>query len=486
MGPAFKRPQAPAAGSYTATAMPAKTESAPVAWGAAQCFREAAGIQAEWWRLFHSPGLDRLMRMALARSRTLAAARAALNEAYENERSQAGALYYPKIDAKGAATRQKFSGASFGQPGAPGIIFNLFNASATVSYLFDIFGGSRRTVEALEAQIDYQRFQLEGAYVTLTANIVTTAVQEASADAQIRATREILAIQEDQLGIVRRQFRLGGASLPDVLSQKTQLAQTRATLPPLEKALSVARHQLAVLAGTLPANAGGLPEFRLDGLRLPRQLPVSLPSRLIRQRPDIRASEALLHAASAQIGVATANMLPQLTFTGSIGSETTKVEDLFGSNTSVWSLGMSLLQPVFHGGELTAKRRAAVAAYEQALAQYQETVLEAFQNVADALRALDRDAATLKAQAEAWAAARGTLDITQKQYRLGAVSYLALLNAQRQYQQTRIGLIQAQAARFADTAALFQALGGGWWNRAAAEGAQAMAGGKKPAERGRL
>ena len=462
VGPSFRRPEAPKAGSYTVAHLPAKTESAPVAGGAAQRFRMAEKIPVRWWRLFHSPGLDGLIRLGLARNPTLSAARAALDVAYENERSTAGALLYPAIDAKASASREKFSSAAFGQPSAPGIVFNLFNVSASVSYVFDLFGGARRSLEALEADVDYQRFLLEGAYVTLSANIVAAAVKEASLRAQLAATRQILATEQAGLRIMERQYALGGVSLPDVLAQKAQLAAVRAQLPPLEKAFSDVRHQLAVLAGTLPGNSGGLPEVDLDSLRLPRELPVSLPSRLVRQRPDIRASEALLHAASAQIGVATADMLPQITFTGGIGSETTEVHDLLGRNSSIWDLGISLLQPVFHGGELSARRRAAVYAYKQALAQYQETVLVAFQNVADALRAVDRDAAALRAQAGAWAAARESFLIARKQFRLGAVSYLSLLNAERQYRQATINLVLARAARLSDTAALFQALGGGW------------------------
>lgn len=467
VGPAFRRPPPPAVNAYTATALPEKTQSALVSGGSPQLFKLGENIPARWWTLFNSPALDRLEQTALTRNHTLAAAKEALNEADEIERSQEGALLYPKVDASASAERQKFSGAAFGQPGAPGIIFNLFNASASVSYIFDIFGGSRRQLEALEAQTDYQRFQFEGAYIALTANIVTTAVKEASLRARIAATAEILSDQQKQLKIVEKQLALGGVSRSDVLAQRTQVAQTRATLPPLEKELSQTRHQLNVLAGVLPGHPGAaqLPEFGLDGLALPKDLPVSLPSSLVRQRPDIRASEALLHGASAQIGVATASMLPEFTFKGSLGTETTRASDLFGKNTSIWNLGMSLLAPFFHGGELTEKRRAAISAYKQALAQYQETVLEAFQNVADVLRAIDRDAATLNAQTQAWAAARDSLDITRGQFRLGAVSYLQLLNAQRQYQQAQINLVQARAARFADTVALFQALGGGWWDR---------------------
>jgi len=251
----------------------------------------------------------------------------------------------------------------------------------------------------------------------------------------------------------------------DVLAQRAQLAQTQATLPALEKALAQTRHELAVLAGKLPSDAASLPEFNFEGLQLPQELPVSLPSSLVRQRPDIRASEALLHAASAQIGVATAAMYPQITLSGSIGWESSTTGDLFSSNAAIWSLTGGLLQPLFHGGELSAKRRAAVAAYDQADAQYRATVLLAFQNVADVLRALDADAQTLKAQSTAEAAAAETFDLTQKQFQLGAVNYLSLLNAERQHQEARINLVAAQAARFADTAALFQALGGGWWNR---------------------
>ena len=256
-----------------------------------------------------------------------------------------------------------------------------------------------------------------------------------------------------------------------MLTQQTQIAQTRATLPPLEKELSQTRHQLAVLAGRLPSEA--LPEFDLNELQLPQELPVSLPSSLVRQRPDIMASEALLHAASAQVGVATANLYPQITLTGSYGSEANTIGSMFSSSTMIWSLGAGLLQPIFRGGTLTAKRRAAIAAYDQAVAQYRGTVLLAFQNVADVLRALEADARTLRAQADAEAAAHDTLELTQKQFQLGAVSYLSLLNAERQYQQVRISLVQAQALRFADTAALFQALGGGWWNQRPREDAAA-------------
>ncbi len=469
-GPDFRRPAAPGVASFTTGALPAETAGAPVAGGQPQRFAPGQKIPAEWWALFRSEPLDRLIRQALADSPTLAAARAALREAQENRRAQFGALL-PRADANAAVERQKISGATFGQQGLDISAFTLYNASVSVSYALDLFGGTRRALEALQAQVDYQRFQLEGAWLALTANVVTTAVQEGALRAQIAATRDIVAAEEQQLDLVERQFRLGGASRPDVLAQQAQLAQTRATLPALEKQLAQSGHRLAVLAGRFPGDPGAVPEFDLEGLALPQELPVSLPSAVVRQRPDIRGAEELLHAASARIGVATANLYPQVTLTGGLGTETTRFRDLFGPGSSVWTLGAGVLQPLFRGGELTAKRRAAIAAYDQALAQYRETVLEAFLGVADVLRALEMDAKTLAAQADAEAAARASLELAREQFRLGAASYLALLNAERQHQQARIALIQARAVRFADTAALFQALGGGWWNREPATGA---------------
>ncbi len=463
VGPDFHRPAAPKTDGYTPTALPQQTVSAPGVGGAAQRFVAGQEIPAQWWTLFHSEALDKLIRQALADSPNLAAAQATLRQAQENARAQFGTLL-PSVDANLSAERQKFSAAEFGQPGSS--LFNLYNASVSVSYTLDVFGANRRQLEALRSQVDYEAYQLEAAYLTLTSNIVTTAVKEASLRAQLQATQDIVAALEKQLELVERRFELGAVPRSDVLTQRTALAQQRATLPPLEKQLAQTRHQLSVYVGQLPSQ-DGLPEFELEALQLPEQLPVSLPSSLVRQRPDIRASEALLHEASAQVGVATANLYPQITLTGAYGSVANQAGDLFSGGTSIWSLAAGLTQPLFRGGQLTAKRRAAIAGYDQAAAQYRETVLEAFQNVADTLRALETDARALRAQAEAEAMARDTRDLTQKQFELGAVSYLSLLTAQQQYQQTRISLVQAQATRYSDTAALFQALGGGWWNRPA-------------------
>lgn len=470
-GPDFRRPAAPATGSYTPGALAGETAAAPVGGGDSQRFVAGADIPSEWWALFRSEPLDRLIRQALADSPTLVAARATLRIAEEDRRAQFGALL-PSVTGGASAARQKASGASLGRAGAGSSTFTLYDASVNVSYALDLFGGTRRELEALQAQVDYQGFQLEGARLALTANLVTAAVREASLRAQLAATREIAAAEERQLDLVEQRFRLGGASRPDVLAQQAQLAQTRAGLPALERDLARTRHRLAVLAGRFPGDAGTVPEFDLDALELPRDLPVTLPSSLVRQRPDIRAAEEVLHAASARIGVATANLYPQVTLSGRVGSEAARLGDLFGAGSSVWALAAGALQPLFRGGELAAKRRGAIAAYDQAEANYREIVLLAFLDVADVLRALETGASSLKAQAEAEAAARSSLDLAREQFRLGAANYLSLLNAERQHQQARIGLVQARAARFSDTAALFQALGGGWGGREPGPGAR--------------
>jgi NodT family efflux transporter outer membrane factor (OMF) lipoprotein len=446
--------------------LPAKTVSihSVGASGNTQYFAASQDLQAQWWALYHCPALDELIRRGLANSPNLAAAQATLRQAKQNLYAQIGSSLLPSVNAQFTGERERFSASTFGAQQSSANIFNLFNASVNVSYTFDIFGGARREIEALQAQVDYQRFEWEAAYLTLTSNIVTTAVTAASIQAQIDATRSLVRSQEAQLTIVKKQFNLGGVSGSDVLSQETQVAQTRALLPPLEQRLVQTRNALAVLVGAFPSEAQ-LPMFNLNDLDLPTQLPLTLPSALVRQRPDIRAQEALLHAASAQIGVATANLFPQLSLTGGYGWTQTSIANLFIAKNNIWNYTGQLLQPVFHGGELLAKRRAAVAGYQQVAAQYRQTVLQSFQNVADTLKAIENDAKTLKAQKQAEVAARKALAITQQQYQLGGVSYLSLLNAQRQYQQARINLIQAQAARYTDTAALFQALGGGWWNR---------------------
>jgi NodT family efflux transporter outer membrane factor (OMF) lipoprotein len=465
VGPDFRQPEPPIASRYTETPMPRETAAAPGPGGAVQHLQPGRDLPEQWWTLFHSEPLDTLIRQAIDDSPNLAAAEATLRQARENLAAQRGALLFPQANLDAGFTREKISGAQIGVPSAGTSIFNLYNTSVNVSYMLDLFGGNRRELEALQSLVDYQSYQLEGAYLTLTSNIVTTAVHEATLRAEIGATHDIIAAEEKQLELLVRQYELGGISRLGVLLLRTQLDQTRATLPPLERDLAQARHQLAVLCGRLPSEAA-LPDFDLDHLTLPQELPLSLPSLLARQRPDIRASEALLHQASAQVGVATANLYPKVNLSGSIGFEVVQWSAFPGP--ALWNLGAALAQPLFNGGQLEANRRAAIAAYDQAQAQYRQTVLVAFQNVADALRALEADARALSAQSDAEQSARENLDLTQRQYQLGGASSLALLIAQQQYQLARLALAAAQGTRYADTAALFQALGGGWWHEAAA------------------
>jgi len=471
VGPDYRAPEAPAVRGYTEKPQPERTDSAPVQGGDAQRFEVGAKISADWWTIFGSPDLDALIRAAFAGQPTLAAAQAALRQAQENVNAQYAVLY-PSVDAGLSARRQRISGASLGNPSLSISPFNLYNASVNVTYAIDVAGGARRELEALEAGVDFQRLQVEATYLSLTANVVTTAFREASLREQIRATRQISEAQDSQLRLAEKQFELGAISGSDLLGQRAQAAQTRATLPPLEKALAQTRNQLAVLIGKLPADAK-LPELDFSAFKLPQQLPLSIPSELLRQRPDVRQAEAILRQTNARIGVAEALMFPQLTLSGSYGSAATRGGNLFDPGAAVWNLGANLLQPIFHAGQLRAQKRGAEAAYDQAFAQYRQAVLTAFQDVADVLNALEYDAATLRAQAEAEAAARESLEVTQQQLKFGAVNYVQLFNAQRQYSLAKFALVQAQAARYADTAALFQALGGGWWNREPAATAQA-------------
>ena len=469
VGPEFRSPEAPAqpAGSqYVPGPALTQTVQSPGAGGAAQNLQLGRDIPARWWSVFRSPALDQLIRQGLQNSPTLAAAQAALRQAQENTNALSGSLQSPAVTGQLGASRQRASAASTGIPG--GNLSSLYNASVNVSYTVDLFGANRRALEGQQALLEFQQYQLEAAWLALTANLVTTAIREASLRAQLQATLELLEAQQKQLSVIEAQLAAGAISRSPVLAQRNTVAQTRAGIAPLEKSLALTRHQLSVYAGELPAQPG-LPEFTLDALELPQELPLTLPSELVRQRPDIRASEAQLHQASAQVGVATANLYPQNNLSGSFGSAATRPGNLFGAGSGFWSLGAGLVEPILNGGALDARRRAAQAAYEQAAAQYRGTVLGAFQNVADSLRALELDASALKSQAEVEALAREALELATRQYQLGALSYLALLDAQRSYQQARISLVSARAARYADTAALFQSLGGGWWNRAAAE-----------------
>ncbi|MEO9214894.1 MAG: efflux transporter outer membrane subunit [Rhodanobacter sp.] len=459
VGPDYRRPDAPPVDRYTAQPLPATTVSAKAADGDAQRFMQGRDVPARWWTTFGNAELTRRVNAALDHSPTIASAQAALRQAQENANATRGGLF-PSLDAAAGATRAKQSAAQTSVSRGLGP-FTVYNASVSVGYTLDLFGGVRRGIEGQLAQADYQRAQLDTTYLTLAANVVTASLQEASLREQLRATEQILDTQRKSLKIVEQQQQIGSKSLSDTLAVRTQLATTEATLPPLRAQLAATRNQLATYLGTTPAQLE-LSPLTLDAISLPQDIPVSLPSGLVEQRPDIRAASAQLHAASAGVGVATAAMLPQITLSGSAGSQALRAGDLFSAGTGVWSLGAGLTQPLFHGGELLHRKRAAQAGLDKAVADWQQTVLVAFQNVADSLQALEYDAQGLAAQAIAESAASQQLALTRQQYQMGATGYINLLDAQRSYQQALVKLIQARAARLGDTAALYAALGGGW------------------------
>jgi NodT family efflux transporter outer membrane factor (OMF) lipoprotein len=463
VGPDFEHPAGPTADRFTKDPLPGTTNSAALAGGTAQRFHLGRDIPGEWWSLFHSPGLDALIRDAVNASPNLAAAEAALRQAGELRKAGEGA-FFPLVQATFNASRNKTAASLSPATASGALYYNLYTAQLGISYVPDVFGGTRRTVEGLLAQEEAQRFQLEAAYLTLTSGLVAAAIGEASLRDQIAATKEIIRIQRESLGILRRQFDLGQVAGQDVAAVEAALAQAEATLPPLQKQLAQQRDLIAVLAGRLPSQQPSA-IFDLASLQLPQDLPVSLPSRLVEQRPDIRVAEENLHAASAVIGVAVAAMLPQINLTANGGSTALMIGSLFAPGSHFWTIAAAATQTTFDGFTLLHKKRAADAAFEQVAAQYQQTVLTAFQNVADSLEALKSDADTVAATTAAETAAKTSLDIARRQLQAGAVNYLALLTAENAYQTALIARVQAQAARFGDTAALFQALGGGWWNR---------------------
>ncbi|MFC0397824.1 efflux transporter outer membrane subunit [Paraburkholderia rhizosphaerae] len=455
VGPDFRSPAAPDATSYTRDTLPAITQAA----GATQTLVAANHALPAWWTQFRSDALNRLVDMALQHSPTLDEARAKLIEARENYVAQAGATEFPALDATLSGTRQKVNPAAFGVPNVPNPgPFTLLNASVSVSYVLDVFGGNRRALEALLAQVDYQTYELDAARLTLAGNVVSTSIRRASLQQQLALTQQLADAQARQLTIIEGRHAAGGVALLDVRTQRTLLAQTQAQLPPLTTQLAAADHQLAILLGIEPSKAD-FGDVTLDALHLPDTMPLTLPSTLARERPDIRASEALLHQASANVGVATANLYPRFVVSAGIGSERTRIEDVI-NGLNIWNIGLNLTQPLFHGGELHARKRAAQAAYDAAFASYRQTVLQALQQVADTLHALNGDARELQARDEAASQAQASVQIAQGQYAAGGVSQFGLIDAQRQALQTAIDRTHAQADRLADTAALFQALGG--------------------------
>ena len=469
---------------YTTTALAETTVSAAGPDGNAQRFVMGRDIPFAWWKQFQSPQLDKLVDAALRANPTIPAAQAALRQAQEYVYAQQG-FFYPTIGADFNAQRQKLAGNTGGNsPGIQGngsvistyqnpagptynapVTYNFYTAQLVLGYTPDVFGGNRRQVESLRAQADALRYQMEATYITLASNVVGAAVQAASLRSQLRTTQEFVDENAKALEILRNQFRLGYAMRIDVALQESALAQAKLLLPPLQKQLEQTRDLIRALCGNLPNEAVD-DDFDLSALRLPDELPVSLPSKLIEQRPDIRAAEEQLHSASAQVGVAIANRLPQFTITGAIGGTASKINEMFDPGGPFWNLIGDIAQPIFDGGTLLHRQRAADEGLLQAKAQYREAVITAFQNVADTLHAIQSDADALAAAGEAEQAAKVVLTVTEKQHKVGYVSFLALLGSQEAYQQALLTLLQARTNRYGDTAALFQALGGGWWNRA--------------------
>lgn len=455
-GPRFEQPRAPAADAYPQVTV--CTVSAEVNHGGAQRLVSGAHVEMEWWHALGSSKLNALVDQALRFSPTLAAANATLREREELFAARAGSTEYPKIDASGGAQRQRFNPAFLGQNGDTRR-FNLYTASLLVHYDLDLFGGKKRALEALAARTDYQRFQFEAARLALVANVSQAAIRQAELAARLDATESVLQSKEAQVEITRRRVALGHASHDDLLALQTQAERTRASVPLIRSSLEQARHLLAVLVGAEPGTAN-LPYFSLADFTLPPSLPLVLPSELARKRPDIQAAEALLHAANADYGVAVSRLYPQISLSATLGSQALTTGSLFDSGAQSWGMVAQLLQPLFNRG-LPAEKRAALAAFDAAAANYQHRVLEAFRNVADVLRAIDDDAQNLAAQARADRSAQALLQSMHRQHALGATSYLQLLGAEQQAQESRIELVAAQARRLADTVALYESMGGG-------------------------
>ena len=464
LGPNFERPAPPAVSGYMSGPAPVATAATSGPAGEAQRFAAGADVPGQWWTLYDSPALDALVERALKANPDLASAQAALRAAREAYYAQRGA-FWPSVGASYNITRQQANATLAPPLTSNNDLYTLQTAQVSVTYTPDVFGGIRRQTESVRAQAQSQRFQTEATYLTLTTNVVVAAIQEAAIREQLDATRENIAEGHEVLDVMRRQLALGEIARADVAAQETAVAQAEQAAPPLEKQLAQQQDMIADLTGRFPSEPGA-ERLDLKTLALPRDLPVSLPSKLVEQRPDVRAAEASLNVASALVGVAIADRLPSFTLAANAGGAATNIGQLFSNGNTFWSLAGTVAQPIFEGGALLHKQRGAEAAFDQAKARYQSTVLSAFQNVADSLQALLADARLLQSADSADTTAAESVGIAKKQLALGQVSGLVVLNAEQAHQQARIARIQAAAARYADTAALFQALGGGWWNRA--------------------
>ncbi|HUK60595.1 MAG TPA: efflux transporter outer membrane subunit [Stellaceae bacterium] len=458
VGPDFTPPTGPTESALT-------PDHAAESGAGDQHFAVGQKIAGDWWTLFHNDPLNATLEQAIAGNRTIVAARATL-AASEESVAQAEAGLFPQLDLSAGPLRQHINGAPFGLKKIPAQFppySSIYHVGATVSYALDIWGGTRRSIESNEALAQFQDYELDAAYLTLTGNAVLEALTIAALHAETATVDSIIADDETNLRLVNTEVRAGVATQLDIETAQSQLATDRTLLPPLRQQRDAARHALAVLVGRAPGDWSP-PDFDLDTLALPAELPLSLPSDLARQRPDILASEAQLHSANATIGVATAQLYPNITLTGSLTQQAVTIDTLFHGASDVWTIGAGLAYPLFHGGALEAQKRRAVDNFNAALATYEQTVLTSFQQVADALDALEHDAEQLAEQQRALSAAEASLDLTRRAYTLGSVGIVQVLDAQRQLEQARLGFVRARAQRYLDTAQLFVSLGGAWWD----------------------
>lgn len=474
VGPDFVRPKTPGEQGY----LPSSEEPGRLeAKGQVQQLETRTILTADWWRLFGSPQLDVMVQMALANNPGVQGAQAALRQSQDNLKAGHG-VFFPQVGLGVGATRERETPARLGLSG-PGGIFNLFTLGATISYALDVFGGERRTVEGLGASVDVQRYLLLGTDLTLTGNVVNTAIAREAYTEQMAVTRDMIDLQQEQLDITRTRANAGTVPYAAVEALRSTVATTRATLAALTQRRELASHALSLLMGQA-TDQGGPPDFSLDQLRLPAELPLSLPSQLVRQRPDILAAEAQLHIANANVGVATAALFPVFSIDGGYGSNSNTLGTLGEAQNRFWSAGVSANWPVFQGGSAWFGRKAAQEAYIRTLSDYRQVVLAAFAQVADTLKALQYDAEGLAAQDEAMHAAQEGLKLTQANYASGLAGYLDVLVSDQQYQQSRMAYVQALAQRYQDTVALYVALGGGWWNAPPGDGSMTGAAGTTP------
>ena len=431
--------------------------------GTDQHFAVGHEVSGEWWGLFKSQALDGLVTQAIAGNQDLAVAQANLAAAHEAVLVAAGGLY-PQVDFNASGSRQRNNFEAFGINLFPPKEFNTFSLGPAVSYSFNPAGPTIHQVERQRALEDFQNHELKAAYLTLTGSAVTEAIAIASLNAQIKAVNDMLADDETNLKLVQDMVRAGAGTDLDIQTANSQLATDRTQLPPLRQQISVAQHALAVLVGKTPASWQP-PEFELDQLTLPGQLPVSLPSALVRQRPDILEAEAQFRASAASVGIANAALYPQFTLTADVLQTFLKPERIFDPVSNVWAVGANLAAPIFHGGTLQAQKREALHTYDASVATYTQTVLSAVGQVADLLDALAHDAEELSAQQTAYNAAESAVQLTRTSFQLGNTTLLQVLDTQRQLQQAALGVARAEGQRFLDSTQLFVALGGGWWNR---------------------